>query len=184
MAFGSHLLKRVEQVDFSICLLFNRLVSRELIRRLFAFVSRLGNGVFWYALMAVLPLVDGLHGMIASLHMLLVGAAGLVIYKLMKRNFIRERPFVRNHRIRLGTDPLDRFSFPSGHTLHAVGFTMVAIAYYPLLAPLLIPFTLLIALSRMILGLHYPSDVLIGAAIGFGVAELSLLGAEWMRFLG
>jgi undecaprenyl-diphosphatase len=165
-------------MDFSVCLLFNKLVNWEFIRRFFAFISRLGNGVFWYALIAVLPFVDGLRGAGASLHMLAVGLAGLVIYKLMKRKFIRERPFVRNRRIRLGTEPLDRFSFPSGHTLHAVGFSLVAVAYYPLLAPLLAPFALLIALSRMILGLHFPSDVIMGAAIGFVIAKLSLLGAE------
>lgn len=181
MSFGTHLLKRAEEVDFSICLLFNRLVTWEFIRRFFAFLSRLGNGVFWYALIAVLPLVDGWRGAAVSLHMLLVGLVGLVIYKLMKRKFIRERPFVKNHRIRLGTAPLDRFSFPSGHTLHAVGFSLVAIAYYPLLASLLIPFALLIALSRMILGLHYPSDVIMGAAIGFAIAKLSLWGAEWLQ---
>jgi undecaprenyl-diphosphatase len=180
MSFGTHLLKRAEKMDFSVCLLFNRLVSWEFIRRFFAFISRLGNGVFWYALIAVLPFVDDWRGAVAALHMLLVGLAGLVIYKLMKRKFIRERPFVRNRGIRLGTAPLDRFSFPSGHTLHAVGFSLVAIAYYPLLLPLLAPFALLIALSRMILGLHFPSDVIIGAAIGFAIAKLSLLGAEWL----
>ena len=67
--------------------------------------------------------------------------------------------------------PLDEFSFPSGHTLQAVGFTVVALAWYPLLAPLLLGFTALVAASRVVLGLHYPSDVL--AAIGIG----STLGA-------
>jgi undecaprenyl-diphosphatase len=181
MSFGTDFLKRAEEMDFSICLLFNRLVTWEFIRRLFAFFSRLGNGVFWYALIAVLPFVDGLRGGIAALHMLLVGFAGLVIYKLMKRKFIRERPFVKNHSIQLGTTPLDRFSFPSGHTLHAVGFSLVAIAYYPLLASLLVPFALLIALSRMILGLHYPSDVIMGAAIGFTIAKLSLWAAATLQ---
>lgn len=183
MSFGTHLLKRAVEMDFSICLLFNRLVSWESVRRFFAFVSRLGNGVFWYALMAVLPLVDGLHGLFVSLHMLLVGLCGLLVYKMMKRKFIRERPFVRNHRIRLGTAPLDRFSFPSGHTLHAVGFSLVAVAYYPQLVPLLAPFALLTALSRMILGLHFPSDVVMGAMIGFAIAELSLIAAEWLPTL-
>ena len=67
--------------------------------------------------------------------------------------------------------PLDEFSFPSGHTLHAVSFTLIALAYVPMLAPLLVPFTLLVALSRIVLGLHYPSDVLAATVIG------SLLGA-------
>lgn len=69
---------------------------------------------------------------------------------------------------------LDRFSFPSGHTLHAVAFSCVALAYYPALAPLLLPFTGLVAMSRPVLGLHYPSDVLAGALIGLLIAGASL----------
>ncbi|HYR36596.1 MAG TPA: phosphatase PAP2 family protein, partial [Burkholderiales bacterium] len=69
--------------------------------------------------------------------------------------------------------PLDAFSFPSGHTLHAVAFTLVALNYYPALAPTLVAFTLLTAGSRVVLGLHYPSDVLAGAALGAGIAAAS-----------
>jgi undecaprenyl-diphosphatase len=70
--------------------------------------------------------------------------------------------------------PLDEFSFPSGHTLHAVSFTLVALAYFPVLAPVLVPFTVLVALSRVVLGLHYPSDVLAATVIGCGLAGLSI----------
>jgi undecaprenyl-diphosphatase len=55
-----------------------------------------------------------------------------------------------------------------------VVFTLVALEYYPVLAWLTVPFTLLVAASRVALGLHYPSDVLAGAALGAIVAALSL----------
>jgi undecaprenyl-diphosphatase len=70
--------------------------------------------------------------------------------------------------------PLDKFSFPSGHTLHAVAFTTLAWHYHPLLGMALMPFTCVVALSRIVLGLHYPSDVLAGALIGFGGSLTSL----------
>jgi undecaprenyl-diphosphatase len=87
---------------------------------------------------------------------------------------LRPRPYEAYPGIMLFSAPLDHFSFPSGHTLHAVAFTLVAVAYYPWLAWLTIPFSLLVAASRVILGLHYPSDVLAGAVAGAVVAGISL----------
>ncbi len=46
---------------------------------------------------------------------------------------MRERPFVRHGEIVCGTAPLDRYSFPSGHTLHAVSLTILYGAYEPAL---------------------------------------------------
>ncbi len=74
-----------------------------------------------------------------------------------------------------GVSPLDRFSFPSGHTLHAVAFTIIASIHYPQLPFLLVPFTLLTAASRIVMGLHYPSDVLAGACLGAIIASASFL---------
>ena len=174
MSRGTMLLKeRAGAVDLSVCLLFNRLVHRRYIKPFFAIISRLGDGVFWYTLMAVFVLLDGRAGLIAALHMGLVGASGLFVYKLIKKNFVRERPFITHTVIQLGARPLDRYSFPSGHTLHAVGFSIIAVAYYPSLAPLLFGFAALVAASRMVLGLHYPSDVLMGVSIGYLIAQLS-----------
>ena len=79
-----------------------------------------------------------------------------------------------NASIKLGTQPLDQYSFPSGHTMHAVGFTIVVCYHYSELAVILFPVVILVAMSRMILGLHYPSDVLVGAGIGTLSAVLSL----------
>ena len=88
---------------------------------------------------------------------------------------MRQRPYLLHGGITLGTAPLDRCSFPSGHTLHAVAFTVVALAYYPQLAWLLIPFASFVAVSRVILGLHYPSDVVAGAVIGALLARGSFV---------
>ncbi|NLB13804.1 MAG: phosphatase PAP2 family protein, partial [Gammaproteobacteria bacterium] len=46
--------------------------------------------------------------------------------------------------------------------------------WYPLLAWVLLPFCVLVAASRVVLGLHYPSDVLAATGIGVGLASLSL----------
>ncbi len=147
------------------------------IRALFSVISRLGDGVFWYVLMAALVLVDGFDGLRASIHMAATGMATLLLYKGLKRWTRRPRPYKADLRIRAWMAPLDEFSFPSGHTLHAVSLTVVALACYPWLAPLLVPFTLGVAASRVVLGLHYPSDVL--AAIGIAAVLASASLAWW-----
>jgi undecaprenyl-diphosphatase len=156
------------------CLRANRVCAHDAPRTLFATVSRLGDGPAWYALMALLPLLDGWQGLFAATHMAATGAVALGLYLALKRWTRRPRPFAADARIRAWVAPLDEFSFPSGHTLHAVAFSAVAVAHYPWLAWPLAPFAALVAASRVVLGLHYPSDVLAASVIGAALAALSL----------
>jgi undecaprenyl-diphosphatase len=123
--------------------------------------------------MALMLLIDKTQALLPVLHMIIAGFTGTLIYKWLKVKTLRPRPYNVYQQISLRTIPLDQFSFPSGHTLHAVIFTLVAIHYYPMLSIGLIPFTILIGLSRPILGLHYPSDVLVGALIGTLISLIS-----------
>jgi undecaprenyl-diphosphatase len=166
--------ERVVARELDLCIWFNRACHFKAMGRLFALVSWLGDGKFWYCLMAALPFAYGETGLIVSLKMIVAGVGGLTVYKLIKASTHRLRPFMVNQAISLGTSPLDQYSFPSGHTLHAVSFTMISAHYFPELAWITIPATILIALSRVILGLHYPSDVGIGALIGSVLAIVSL----------
>jgi undecaprenyl-diphosphatase len=97
------------------------------------------------------------------------------LYKTLKLFTRRERPCDYATEIIALVPPLDRYSFPSGHTLHAVSFSTVAIYYFPALAWILVPFTMLVASSRIVLGLHYPSDVLVATLIGLALAFTGIL---------
>ena len=166
-------LARLQDWDERICVSLNRGIHVRPLLQLFRAVSWLGNGIFWYGLMLAMLLAEAGRAIAPFVHMVLAGLACTFIYKLLKRGTLRPRPFHVHQHIAAGAQPLDQFSFPSGHTLHAVAFTLVACAYYPQLAFLAVPFTLLVAASRMVLGLHYPSDVLAGAALGALVAAAS-----------
>jgi len=165
---GNHhsLLARFDLAEYRLCRRLNRGVAYPVVRHFFRMASRLGDGVIWYVLMAALPVVYGARGLRVSIAMLVTGAAGLIVYKLLKRTFVRERPFIRHAGISLAQAPLDRYSFPSGHTLHAVAFTWQACAAFPELGFVLAPLAMAIAASRVVLGLHYPTDVLVGALLG------------------
>jgi undecaprenyl-diphosphatase len=172
---GRNLLgQNISGQDKGWCLRANRWGEWSGLRRFFAVISRLGDGVFWYVLMGGLILADGIDGLAASAHLAATGVIALTLYKLLKRWTKRPRPFASDVRIRAWIAPLDEFSFPSGHTLHAVAFTIVALAHYPVLAALLIPFAACVAVSRVVLGLHYPSDVLAATGIGSLLAGISL----------
>mgnify|MGYP000170995673 CR=1 FL=1 len=171
---ASRFFDRADQREYLLCQAINRSVRFRPVLGYFRMVSRLGDGWFWYALILSLPLLDPAVGPGLALLMAMTGLVCTLTYKLLKRWLIRERPFISFPAINCGTPPLDRYSFPSGHTLHAVCFqTMLAVAL-PGLATLLLPFTLSVAASRVVLGLHYPSDVLAGAMIGGMIGYLSV----------
>jgi undecaprenyl-diphosphatase len=166
---------RIDSLEYAWCLRLNRGCNRAWIRKVFAVVSRLGDGVFWYCLILLLPIIYGADGVYPALRMAIVAGVGYVVYKYLKSRLIRERPYVSLIGIVPGTHALDRYSFPSGHTLHAVSLSTLAIAEYPELAWVCVPFAGLVAMSRVALGLHYPTDVAAGAFIGAGLAIAAML---------
>ena len=175
MNLPAHSLERITRWDGAVALKLNRAGRSVWVHAPFRVVSRLGDGLAWYALMLALLLRFGADAVPAVLHMIGAGLACTALYKLLKGKTQRSRPYEAHAGITLFAAPLDHYSFPSGHTLHAVAFTLVAVAYHPWLAWLAVPFTLLVAASRVMLGLHYPSDVLAGVAIGAAIAGLSFL---------
>jgi len=136
-------------------------------------VSRLGDGWMWYAVILSLPWLDHVNGTTCAIRMFAVGAVNLLIYLIIKRCIARPRPYRTCPGIRSCGRSLDEYSFPSGHTLHSVAFGLILVAYYPSLAFVVWPFVALVGVSRVVLGLHYPSDVLVGAAVGATTALVS-----------
>jgi undecaprenyl-diphosphatase len=169
----------LDQAELNACRRFNRTVRSAGLLKVFQLASRLGDGVLWYTLVAVLALLFGEKGRMVALQCTVAGCSGLAIYRLLKNVLVRERPYMTHAAIICAGKPLDRFSFPSGHTLHAVSFTLVICSTLPLMAVLLVPAAVLIALSRVVLGLHYPTDVLAGGMLGalIGGTATALIGA-------
>ncbi len=155
-----------DQREYALCQAINRMVRFRPILDYFRVVSRLGDGWFWYALILTLPFTASDHGPALAILMAFTGLTCTITYKGLKRWLIRERPFISFPAINCGTPPLDRYSFPSGHTLHAACFQAMLFAVMPTMAWWVLPFTLSVAASRVVLGLHYPSDVAAGAIIG------------------
>lgn len=171
---ASRVFNRIDQLEYRWCQQFNRSLDFPLVTGGFRIISWLGNGWFWYALILALPLYYGLAGWKLAAVMTLTGIACTILYKLLKTALVRERPFISFPVIRCATPPLDRYSFPSGHSLHAVCFNLLLLGYLPLLGWLIVPFTISVLASRVVLGLHYPSDVVVGSLIGAACALIAL----------
>lgn len=152
----------------------NRLSRRVWVRRVFTLISRLGNGWGWAALMGAMLLLDGKAAVMPIVWMSVTTGIGIGLYLSIKRLAARPRPSEHCRRIVVSEPPLDQFSFPSGHTLHAVNLTLQILFFAPVLGWVAVPFALLVASSRLVLGLHYLSDVVVGAVLGMLLASFAL----------
>ena len=138
--------------------------------------TRGGDGWLWYAMGLVVALFGGSE----RFHALLAAAAsvsvGIVLFRNLKRAFGRKRPCALEPHCWATLLPPDQFSFPSGHTITAFAVTVSLGMFYPAMLPGLFFCAVSVALSRILLGMHFLSDVLAGAALGtalgYGFATL------------
>jgi len=158
--------------DFTLTV--NRITVMPPLRWVFATASRLGNWSGWALVLLLMLGMLGRRAVMPIVWMLLTAAIGIGLYWSIKHLAARPRPGANCRGLRLSEPPLDRFSFPSGHALHAVNFTLQILYFAPRLGWIAIPLALLIMASRLVLGLHYLSDVVIGAVLGALLATSSL----------
>jgi undecaprenyl-diphosphatase len=143
------------------------------IRLWMVYATRGGDGWLWYALGLLLVLLGGDTGRLAAAQSAVATASGVVLFLWMKRKAGRRRPCALEPHCWSTLLPPDQFSFPSGHTITAFAVCMTLIAHYPEAQAALLFCALSIAASRILLGMHFLSDVLAGAVIGTLLSALS-----------
>ncbi len=95
-------------------------------------------------------------------------------YKFFKSTFRRNRPPDAIPGYKSEVIPSDQFSFPSGHTSAAFLMAGLLSFFYPLAAWLLFPWACSVGVARVMLGVHFPSDILAGALMGSVICSLSI----------
>ena len=91
---AADLFRRVDAFEHGWCVRLNRSCALPGVREMFAAVSRLGDGVFWYTLVLLLPVIYGEAGLYPALRMAIVGFSGVALYKYLKSRLVRERPYI------------------------------------------------------------------------------------------
>ena len=102
--------------------------------------------------------------------LLLLGASHLAVH-MIKRRAVRTRPTVQWTAHALVEVP-DPFSFPSGHSCASMSVALTYAIAFPSLAVPLLGWAMLVGMSRVMLGVHYPGDVVVGQGIALVVAVL------------
>ena len=135
--------------------------------------TRGGDGWLWYALGAVILLFGGEQRFAAVGSAALAAGVGIALFLRIKKLTGRKRPGAFEPHCWATLLPPDQFSFPSGHTITAFAVAVSLMRFYPSLAIGLLFCAISVAASRILLGMHFLSDVLAGAAIGTGLAFLA-----------
>jgi len=161
--------------DRRLMLRVNRWLAPRWIQRWMVYASRAGNGWLWIALGGIILLLGGERRFKALEAGAFSAGAGMAIFLALKHAIGRERPCAMETHCWASLLPPDRFSFPSGHTITAFAVAVPLGLCYPSLLAGLLFCALSVAASRILLGLHYLSDVLAGIAIGASIG----LAAFW-----
>ncbi|WP_395374103.1 phosphatase PAP2 family protein [Marinicella sp. W31] len=166
-------MKPLEAIQYYDVSLINKLISYRFYPTLVKAsrtVSKLGDGWMYVVIGLTSLAINGLNDPYFWA-LALAFAIERPIYYVLKNSLKRDRPFklqvIKNHVV-----PSDQFSFPSGHTSAAFLFIMITAGFVPVLFVPLFISALLIGCSRVILGVHYPTDILVGMFMGISIAKL------------
>ncbi len=179
MTLAQAMLSFIATRDHKLMRRLNRWRAPRWVRVWMLCATRGGDGWLWYAMGLVILLFGGPDRFLAAGSAALAAGAGIVLFLYLKKRIGRKRPCALEPHCWATLLPPDQFSFPSGHTITAFSVAVALCAFYPSLTVGLLFCAASIAVSRVLLGMHFLSDVLAGAVLGtaLGYTSAHLLAA-------
>ena len=163
----------IESSDYRLMRRVHRWRAPRWFRITMIVATRGGDGWLWYAFGLILLLCGGERRFAALEAGGLSAAVGIAFFRALKRTSRRKRPCEIEPHCWASILPPDKYSFPSGHAITAFAVAVSVGFFYPYLEISLLAAAFLIAASRIILGMHFLSDVIAGSAIGIGLGFAS-----------
>lgn len=161
-------------IDRSTYLWLNRLQQRPSIISVFRAISHSGDGYLYVALGISLFYLQAMQSTMFVKTALIAFLIEIPCFILLKASIKRDRPFVQMEECSIAITPSDKFSMPSGHTAAAFLMAFLISYFYYEFSVVVYLWATCIGLSRVVLGVHYPSDIVAGAALGMSCSYLSL----------
>ncbi len=138
------------------------------------FISGTGDGYVYFAIALAILCFEPLLGSTFFGAGIIAYIFDVSLYLILKNIIKRDRPAASIQSYQAWITPSDQFSFPSGHTAAAFLFACLVLNFYPAFALICFVWASMIAVSRVLLGVHYPTDLLAGATLGSGCAYLGI----------
>lgn len=179
----------MEKIDQILFVFFNSTVSNDLFDWFFPLLTDLHkNSFFTNGVLPVLLVLWSYKQGIKALPVILglIIAIGMVdnfTYRVLKPHFQRQRPPAVETQIQLRTQRYAGYSFPSNHAANNFAAAAFLSSCYPALSVPFYAVASLVAYSRVYVGVHYPSDIFVGALLGltFGLFFFKFWVIIWIK---
>lgn len=172
----TRLLQKLKQIDQKLFVGINGKLHGSFLNFWLYYLTHLGGATFTITSSLLIWLLAPKPWSVIGLQACVSLAASHIPVAIVKRTYPRIRPYLTLPNTKTFRNMLTDHSFPSGHTTAIFSVTMPFMIAEPVLACILGPIAFLVAISRIYLGLHYPSDVLAGGTLGtlaaFGTVAL------------
>lgn len=167
------LMNSIHQYDIFMFTWLNNVRIHTTLAKSGRYISKTGDGPL-YGLLLILIIGYQSYQAPVAVAIIIAFVIERPVYFILKNAFKRNRPEAALQNFTSLVTPSDQFSFPSGHTSAAFLMTTLLGHFFPALILPLFSWALLVGFSRIVLGVHFVTDILVGALLGSFIATITL----------
>lgn len=160
------LFEKIHNKDSSLLRILNINLKCKVLDTLMVPITYLGSLTFMCIFCLALLLSKDEFITLYAINCVITLVVGALCTQIIKKIVNRARPFLKIDNLHIKKIGIDKYSFPSGHTCAAFSLAVMTRYFFPTFFTIAISLSTLVGFSRMYLGVHYPTDVLIGMFLG------------------